>query len=115
VAWPRGSPRRLQWRWPRWRGQRHREGEGVLKLEEGPLLLLADEDGHRELLLLSELGRYDDRLAKLGRLEVVVHDVVDHVIRIVADHPAVVDLTGDLAWWPLVWRPRRAPIMRRPR
>jgi hypothetical protein len=71
----------LRRRWPRWWGRHHREGKGVLNPWEGPhLLLLADEDGHRELLLLGELGRHDVWLAKVGRLEVVVDDMVDHVV-----------------------------------
>jgi hypothetical protein len=30
-------------------------------------------------------------------LKVVIHDVVDHVIRVIVDHPAIVYMTGDLA------------------
>jgi hypothetical protein len=79
VAWPRSHPRWL--RRPRWRRQRHREGEGVVKAGEDPLLLLgADDDGHRELILLGELGRDIEVLAKQGRTEVVVRDMANHVV-----------------------------------
>jgi hypothetical protein len=77
-------------------GRRHREG--VLEPREGPPLLhLADEDGDHELVLLGELGRHDVRVSTVGRLKVVVDDMIDHVVRVTADHSAVVDLVGDLA------------------
>jgi hypothetical protein len=67
ATWPRRRPRWL--RRPRWRTRRHREGEGVVEAGEGPLLLLgADDDGHRELLLLGELERDIEVLAKLGHI-----------------------------------------------
>jgi hypothetical protein len=36
-------------------------------------------------------------LAVLGCTEDVVHDMVDHVVGVVADHPTIVGLAGDLA------------------
>jgi hypothetical protein len=65
--------------------------------ERPPLLLLADEDGDSELLLLGELGRHLVGLAAFGSLKIVVDDMVDHVVCVIADHPAVVYLAGDLS------------------
>jgi hypothetical protein len=62
-----------------------------------PLLLLADEDGVGELLLLGELGRHLVDLAAVSGLKIVVDDMVDHVVCVIADHPAIVYLAGDLA------------------
>jgi hypothetical protein len=62
-----------------------------------PLLLLADEDSHRELLLLGELGWHVVGPATVGGLEVLVDNIVHHVIRVIADHPTIVDLAKDLA------------------
>jgi hypothetical protein len=44
-------------------------------------------------------------LATLGCTKDVVHDMVDHVVNVVADHPTIVGLAGDLAGdtWRL-WR-----------
>jgi hypothetical protein len=79
------------------------EGKGVIEARKGPLLLLgADDDIHRELLLLGELGRDIEVLDKLGRTELVVHDVADHVIGVFADYPTIIDQAGDLAGDP--WR-----------
>jgi hypothetical protein len=106
AAGPWRSPWWLRWWQSRWRRWRHREDQGVVEPREHPLLLLlSDEDGHCELLLLGELRRHDELLAKVGRLEVVVDDMVDHVVRVVVDHPAVVDLARDLA--ADTWRRRR--------
>jgi hypothetical protein len=64
------------------RGPGHRQAPG--RPSSVRLLLLADEDGDGELLLLGELGRDLKGLATVGGLKVV-------------DHPAIVDLAGDLA------------------
>jgi hypothetical protein len=42
-------------------------------------------------------GRHDVGLAAVGRLEVVVDDMIDHIVHVVTDHPAILDLAGDLA------------------
>jgi hypothetical protein len=87
----------LRRRRPRWRRRHHGEGQGVVEPRKVPLLLLgADEDGHDELLLLGELGWDVEQLTALGRTEDVVRDVANHVIGVVAGHPAVVDVAGDL-------------------
>jgi hypothetical protein len=93
--WPRGwSARRLLRRRPRRWGRRHQERQGVRELwKRPPLLLLADEDRDGELLL-GELERELEGLATVGGLEVVVDDMVHHVV---TDHPAIVDLAEDLA------------------
>jgi hypothetical protein len=101
---------RLHRRWhERW-WRRHRENQGVRELGERPqlrppLLLLADEDGDGELLLLGELGRHLEDLAAVDGLKIVVDDMI-HVVYVVTDHPAVVYLAGYLAgdtrrWWSL--------------
>jgi hypothetical protein len=89
-------------RWSRWRKRRHGKDQGVIEPREGPpLLLLTDEDDHRELLLLGELGRHDERQAKVGSLEVVVDDVVDHVISV-----------SSRTTQPLYTWPKTSPMMR---
>jgi hypothetical protein len=62
-----------------------------------PPLLLADEDGDGELLLLGELGRHLVGLAAIGGLKIVGDDMVDHVVHVIADHTAIVYLARDLA------------------
>jgi hypothetical protein len=94
-------------RW--WR--HHREYQSVRELRERPPILLhPNEDGDGELLLLGELGRHLVGLAMVGGLKIVVDDMVDHVIYVIADHAAIVYLARDLAadtrtgrWW---WRLR---------
>jgi hypothetical protein len=75
----RRSARRLHRRRPRRWWRRHREYQSVRELRERPpllLLLLADEDGDGELLLLGELGRHLVGLATVGGLKIVVDDMV---------------------------------------
>jgi hypothetical protein len=36
-------------------------------------------------------------LAAVGGLKIVVDDMVDHVVCVVADHPTIIYLPGDLA------------------
>jgi hypothetical protein len=95
--------RRLHRRRPRrWH---HREYQSVCELRECPhVLLLTDEDGDDELLLLGELRRHLVGLATVGGLKIVVH----HVVYVVADHPAIVymaeDLTADMRRRRRRWR-----------
>jgi hypothetical protein len=63
----------------------------------GNALLLADEDRDGELLLLGELRREFEGLTTVSGLEILVDDMVNHDVCVIADHPAIVDLAGDLA------------------
>jgi hypothetical protein len=98
----RRSARRLHRRWPRRWWRCHRENQSIRELQEHPhlcppLLLLTDEDGDGELLLLGELGRHLVGLAAVGGLKIVVDDMVDHLAYVIVDYPVIVYLARDLA------------------